>query len=521
MRTMLPCLALLGLACRGPAVTPANDCDGGVCEVVCATSTISTDAGCQLVLDGLVVSPGALTPPFDPAQSSYEVVVPVSTTAVQVTATLRDGAARVSIDSVTGLSRQVPLLTDRQLISVRVARPFATTDTERRTYSVLVRRSGATPDASVAIDAGPSDAGSADAGAPDGGVTPSVCGAGWPSDAGPFPRFTELRLNGTFANVVTLSPNGSALLVAGSGWFDGTILERINGTWTVAFTITDNPPIEAASFNHDGTMLAVTVPFDDVGCRQRAPPSWTGAIRLYRRGPSGWALDECLTTTPSHPLRALLSGDGSRLLSTAFDTRPRTGPGTPDRIATFERFDGGWAARSEWRADSGYAVRASPDLELIAQGSSGVTDLAWRWPGAPLPLLPPPPGGDSSLFIEPTSANGVAVFAGQYVDRGTTRSLLSYEWNGAGWQMTDALVLDGGSWALGFPGRLNARGAVLVQGASRLLVLERSAMGWRESAIDLPDAGLPNHAFMSTDECLRTVVVATSPNAALIVDLGP
>lgn len=522
-------LLLLLLSCRGPVITGVNDCDGGACEVTCATSTVATDAGCQLVVDDLRVTPGALSPAFEPLRLAYVVQVPAGTTAVQVTATVHDATASVTINGQVGRERLVALVSDDQTVRVRVVRSFATTPTEQLVYSVRVLRQVA--DAAVSDDAGAADAGTPDAsvslrdaGVLDAGPPPSVrCGAGWPSDAGPFPRFTEVRLPGTFAEVNQLSPAGSTLLVAGSGWVDATIFERQGGVWVPVFTITDNPPIKAASFDHDGTLLAVAVPFDDVGCSQRRPSSWTGAVRLYRRGPAGWALEQCLTDTPRHPHSVFLSWDGARLLVPAFDVRPASLPRNPDRVVTVERSDGGWVALGEWRPDSGFPIRASPDLELIAQEGLGVPDFAWRWPGAALPALPAPPDGDSSLFVQPVSATRVVRFTGKYVDRGLTRSVRSSDQVDGGWLDSDTLVLDGGLWSAGFPGCFTARGGMLVQHLpdERLHVLERGPGGWRSTSFAWPDAGMPNTAFGSVDECLRTIAVTTNRDSAVIVDLGP
>ena len=115
---------------------------------------ISDDAA----LASISTSHGTLTPPFDPDYLAYQITLPYSQTDLTITATVREGAARVSIDSGPASTSATSSYT------LAVATPTTATlivtaeDGSQRTYTVTLTRAAAIIPAPTIDHAIPDDA---------------------------------------------------------------------------------------------------------------------------------------------------------------------------------------------------------------------------------------------------------------------------------------------------------------------------------------------------------------------------
>ncbi|WP_426449909.1 S-layer homology domain-containing protein [Paenibacillus sp. S-38] len=126
--------AQLGILAGAVADAAGNGTGEAVLKVVNASGASSNAA-----LSALAVEEGALTPTFDPSVRSYKVQVPQAAEAVNVTASLADGAARLMIDGTAAASgvRRTVRIPDNGSIAVRVTAADGSTVRE---YSLEVVR---------------------------------------------------------------------------------------------------------------------------------------------------------------------------------------------------------------------------------------------------------------------------------------------------------------------------------------------------------------------------------------------
>ena len=94
-------------------------------------------------LQSLSVSPGSLSPPFNPSARSYTVNVADTVDSITVSAQAQDAGATVSINNQTTTSLSVPLgaAGTSTSISIDVTAP----NTSQKTYTILVNRAAAIP----------------------------------------------------------------------------------------------------------------------------------------------------------------------------------------------------------------------------------------------------------------------------------------------------------------------------------------------------------------------------------------
>ncbi len=99
----------------------------------------------DLDLAALTVSGGTLSPAFDPAVTSYTLVVPYPTTAVDVAAAAVESAWTLRIGTVVAATRTVPISVGSNAITVRVTALHG----EFRDYTVTVDRTAPSADAAL------------------------------------------------------------------------------------------------------------------------------------------------------------------------------------------------------------------------------------------------------------------------------------------------------------------------------------------------------------------------------------